>query len=101
MSGIKRAIDKRRDAARRVTRLGELTGKAIGILCRCNRCGHSASLPLTGLIARLGPAMPAPDVATRLRCSICGTRDVVTSPDWPNLGQVPRHTLAPVPSKTS
>lgn len=101
MSGIKRVIDRKRDEARRPALLGDLAGKAIGIFCWCNRCGHSASLPLDGLIARLGPAMPAPDVATRLRCSVCGTRDVATRPDWPNLGQVARHGPAPVSSETS
>lgn len=91
MGRLKRAELARRDAARQAVRLGDLLNLDVQVFCWCNRCAHSASVPAAVLAASLGPAMPAPDVGARMRCSACGSRDVATRPDWPSLGEVTRH----------
>jgi hypothetical protein len=89
----------RRAARSGATTLAELSGHAIGVYCWCNRCSHSATLPLDGLIARLGPGTPLTAMAGRLRCSVCGARDIAARPAWPSLGQVSGHgSSAPPPT---
>jgi DNA-directed RNA polymerase subunit RPC12/RpoP len=45
---------------------------------RCEACGHEAVVNCDALPADL----PVPDVALRLRCSGCGSKRIVTKPDW-------------------
>lgn len=71
--------------------LGALVREGLGVFCWCNRCGHNATLASDRLAAELGPDIPVPEVATRLRCSGCGSKDVAARPEWPSLGQVARH----------
>jgi hypothetical protein len=40
--------------------------------CEANSCGHGAEVPLKGW----SPDLPVPDMASRLRCSKCGSRRV-------------------------
>lgn len=82
---------RRRTTPAASTTLAALIDHAIGVYCWCNRCGHSATLPLEGLIARLGPNAPLAAMAARLRCSVCGARDIAARPAWPSLGQVSSH----------
>ena len=73
-------------------RLGPIAEQGLDIFCWCNRCGHSAELSSVLLLARLGPAVPVPEIGAHLRCGGCGSKDVATRPAWPGLGPVARHT---------
>lgn len=44
----------------------------------CQACRHTASIKVDSLTADL----PVPDVALRLKCSVCGSKNIVTRPDW-------------------
>src|SRR3712207_4973554 len=46
--------------------------------CQESGCGHSDSLNVDGV----PDDYPVPDIALRLRCSRCGSRNVKTQPDW-------------------
>jgi hypothetical protein len=46
--------------------------------CQETSCGHARSVNVDNLSADV----PVPDVALRLRCSACGSRNVKTQPDW-------------------
>ena len=74
--------------------LGEIARQGVPIFCWCNRCGHNAELDAHELARLLGPAIPVPAIAGRLRCRGCGARDVAARPAWPSLGQVARHGVA-------
>ncbi len=75
-------------------RLGDLERAAVAVFAWCNRCGHSAILEAGPLAAKLGPALPVPELGAALRCSGSGSKDVATRPHWPGLGQVTRHEAA-------
>ena len=45
---------------------------------RCEACGCEAAFNCDEFPADL----PVPDVALRLRCSGCGSKRIVTKPDW-------------------
>jgi hypothetical protein len=48
------------------------------ILATCETCEHDAVLH-----AEKWPAdMPVPDIGLKLRCSICGGREIATRPNW-------------------
>ncbi|MCP5366419.1 MAG: hypothetical protein H6907_17030 [Hyphomicrobiales bacterium] len=87
---MKRGQIERQDAALHPVTLGEIADKGLDVFCWCNRCTHSAVLPTARLLKELGPAYPVPEVGARLVCSSCGSRDVATRPDWPNLWAAPR-----------
>ncbi len=44
----------------------------------CQDCKHEATVNVDGLPDEL----PVPDVALRLRCSACGSKRIVTRPNW-------------------
>ena len=44
----------------------------------CEDCKREATVN----VDKLPDDMPAPDVALRLRCSMCGSKQVVTRPNW-------------------
>lgn len=90
MGAIKRRIDRDQDQGLAAVRLGELVDQGLDVFCWCHRCGHHAVVPARGLVARLGPGFPVPEVGGRLRCSSCGTRDVATRPHWPTRAPVAR-----------
>ncbi len=48
------------------------------IAAECRDCQHEATVSAEGLPDDL----LVPDVALRLRCSACGSKAVVTRPDW-------------------
>ena len=50
----------------------------VAAYCQEASCGHGASLN----VDELPDEFPVPDVALRLRCSRCGSRNVKTQPDW-------------------
>ena len=91
MGRLKEHMIEDDEAGRRATRLGDLLEDGIPVFCWCNRCSHNATVALDLLIARLGPAMPVPEVGATMRCSSCGSKDVATRPAWPSLGRVTRH----------
>ncbi|GAB4176954.1 MAG: hypothetical protein OHK0024_14530 [Thalassobaculales bacterium] len=68
------------DAARRGPVLAGLAASG-GVCCWCNRCGHRAILPLSRLLAELGPAYPVAELGARLRCAGCGSKDVAARPE--------------------
>jgi hypothetical protein len=91
MGGVKRALLREQDNARRPATLGDLAREAIDVFCWCNRCGHNAVVPLQTLIARLGPACRVPEIGLHMRCAGCGAKDVAARPNWPSPGQVTNH----------
>ena len=52
--------------------------RSVAAHCQDLSCGHSASVN----VDHLADDVPVPDVALRLRCSACGSRNVKTQPDW-------------------
>ena len=61
------------------------------VLAWCEACGQHAVLNADHLPADL----PVPDVALRLKCSRCGSKDIETRPEWRELrrsGQAVRGT---------
>jgi hypothetical protein len=52
--------------------------RAVLALCQKTSCGHTGSINADNL----PDDFPVPDVALRLRCSACGSRNVKTQPDW-------------------
>ena len=44
----------------------------------CEACGHEARI----LVDALADHIPVSDVALALKCSVCGSKNVVTRPDW-------------------
>jgi hypothetical protein len=91
MAGFKRRLNAEQDRLRHAMRLADLETHGVGVFCWCNRCSHSAIVPVAELLARLGPAIAVPEIGAKLRCSGCGARDVATRPAWRTLGEVARH----------
>src|SRR5215216_3061190 len=52
--------------------------RSVAAHCQEVNCGHSGSVKVDGLPDHV----PVPDVALRLRCSACGSRNIKTIPDW-------------------
>jgi len=71
--------------------LADLVREGIDVWCWCESCTHQAVIATAVLVAQLGPAFPVPEIARRLRCSACGSKDLHARPDWPSLGVVARH----------
>ena len=61
--------------------------RSVLAICREASCGYSASINVNDLPYEF----PVPDVALRLRCSRCGSRDVKTQPDWKESGWALEH----------
>ena len=89
---MRRDQDNTSATDRRPATLSDLAAADIGVFCWCNRCSHNAVVDVGRLLAALGPALPVPAVAARMRCGRCGGRDVATRPDWPSIGVVARHS---------
>lgn len=82
MGRMKRELIDREDHQLQAARLADLLRSKVGVLCRCNRCGHRAEAPATLLVAQLGMDFPVPEIGTRMRCRSCGSKDVATRPAW-------------------
>ena len=52
--------------------------RSVLAICQEASCGHAGSIN----VDNLPDSFPVPDVALRLRCSMCGSRNVKTQPDW-------------------
>jgi hypothetical protein len=52
--------------------------RSVAAICQELACGHSGSVN----VDNLPDDLPVPNVALRLRCSACGSRNVKTVPDW-------------------
>ncbi len=52
--------------------------RSVAAICQETSCEHSGSVN----VDNLPDDFPVPDVALRLRCSACGSRNVKTQPDW-------------------
>lgn len=91
MGRLKDESIRKEDSERKAARLGDIAEAGLEIFCWCNRCGHNTAVDSTMLAAKLGPAIPVPEVGARMRCSNCQSKDIATRPAWPTLGQVTRH----------
>lgn len=91
MGRLKNDAITNEDRRREVATLGDVVTAGHDIFCWCNRCGHNSEVPSANLVARLGPAIPVPEIGPRMRCSGCGSKDVATRPAWPSQGQVAGH----------
>ena len=90
MQRRERLAAKRTDESRQAARLGDIADAGLAIFCWCNRCGHNSSVDSRMLAAKVGPALPVPEIGTRMRCTNCQSKDIATRPAWPSLGQVAR-----------
>ncbi|MEQ8816285.1 MAG: HigA family addiction module antitoxin [Thalassobaculum sp.] len=63
-------------------RLSDLQNAGVDVLCWCNQCGHKAQAPTALLIAQLGPDFPVPGIGSRMRCGVCGSKEVATRPAY-------------------
>ena len=52
--------------------------RSVATSCLEIGCGHAGSVN----VDHLPEDLPVPDVALRLRCSACGSRNVKTIPNW-------------------
>jgi hypothetical protein len=52
--------------------------RSVLAICQRASCGRAASIN----VDEFPDDFPVPDVALRLRCSRCGSRNVKTQPDW-------------------
>ena len=52
--------------------------RSVAAICQEVNCGHSGAVNVDGL----PDDVPVPDVALRLWCSACSSRNVKTQPDW-------------------
>ena len=52
--------------------------RSVAAHCQVVGCGHSGTVN----VDNLPDDFPVPDVALRLRCSVCGSRNVKTIPAW-------------------
>lgn len=91
MGRLKDRSIRRSEESRRAARLGDIADAGLAIFCWCNRCGHNSSVDSWMLAAKIGPALPVPEIGTRMRCANCQSKDIATRPGWPSLGQVARH----------
>ena len=48
------------------------------VVATCESCGHAARI----LVDAYADHIPVSDVARALKCSVCGSKNVVTRPDW-------------------
>jgi hypothetical protein len=83
--------------------LAQVKDYGVDVFCWCNRCSHHAVLPVDVLISQCGAATPFPALHGRLRCQVCGTKDIHARPNWKGLGVVARHnamdTEKPLPKR--
>ena len=92
MARLKQDRIESEEEFRRAVTLGELVAGDINVFCWCNRCAHNDIVSSEHLMAKLGPAMPVPEIGARMRCNGCQSKDIATRPAWPSLGTVARHT---------
>lgn len=67
----------------RAERLADLRDAGVGVLCCCSQCGHAAEAATALLIEQLGPDFPVPEIGRRMRCGVCGSKDVAARPAGP------------------
>ena len=48
------------------------------VVATCESCGHEARI----LVDAFADHIPVSDVALALKCSVCGSKNVTTRPDW-------------------
>jgi len=63
--------------------LGELAAEGRRVWLWCERCARSRSIAATVLARRLPADLPVPLIGRRVRCRICGGREVHSRPHWP------------------
>ena len=70
----RRAYDEHGNEIRPVTVRQSLADgyRTVMTYCEAHNCGHGAEVPLK----RWPPDLPVPDMASRLRCSKCGSRRI-------------------------
>lgn len=83
MAGFKRQILADDAATAGAVILGVLADRQTDVFCRCQRCGHTATVDAGQLSRQLGPDLSVAEIGTRMRCGGCGSKDVATMPGWP------------------
>jgi hypothetical protein len=48
----------------------------VRLIVWCKACNHQAEPDVSDQVARYGAALAVPEWAARLRCSVCGDREV-------------------------
>ena len=92
MAGTKRRKHVGEKSTQCPATLGDLESEGVDMFCWCNRCSHNAIVPIGKLTGSLGPDQPVPEIGIRMRCTVCGAKDVAARPSWPSLGQVSNHS---------
>ena len=92
MAGTKRRKHVGEKSTQCPATLGDLESEGVDMFCWCNRCSHNAIVPIGNLTGSLGPDQPVPEIGIRMRCTVCGAKDVAVRPSWPSLGQVSNHS---------
>lgn len=59
----------------------------------CVDCHHNAVIDTEPVAEYLGADFPIPQVASRMRCSHCGSRHVTANPNWSDEKDVPGRQL--------
>ena len=58
--------------------LEDLRHQGRAVACECNTCGHTKDIDLASLLTRIPSNCPVDELALRLRCSACGSRNITS-----------------------
>lgn len=77
--------------------LSDLLNEDVGVFLWCYNCYHSATLDAVALTRRLGGSFPVTQIRRKCRCSVCGSTNLSSRPDWsfPTVGPVIRNRPIP------
>ena len=68
---------------RKVVSLGYLFSNGGVLMCRCDACGHTETLPARPLLRRYGAGCPVTRLVRWLACSRCGGKGGTVKAVWP------------------
>jgi len=75
------------------TTLADLVNQKVDVFLWCYNCIRGATLSSSDLARRLGPSFQVPDIKRKCRCSVCGSTNLSSRPDW-SFPTVTRHLPA-------
>ena len=64
------------------TTLADLVNQKVDVFLWCYNCIKGATLSSADLARRLGPSFLVPDIKRKCRCSVCGSSNLSSRPDW-------------------